>query len=233
MVDPVRGREGPQRASTSNGVELIPGILEDSWDGVKEKLEMFEGLAEWVHIDVSDGKFTANKTWMRPQDLLGVNNFPKVEAHLMVASIDEFLPAWLESLVRRIIFHYESEFRDGKDLVKRVKDAGKEVVVAFNIETPWGDGEEILSLVDGVLFLSVRPGYSGQGIDLGVLKKASSLRAARPNLTIEVDGGVKPSFIKDLMATGATRFVSTSYIYKSKDPKGAIDEYYKEIAKYL
>lgn len=214
-------------------IEIIPGILEREWDEIEKKINIIAGLTEWVHIDVSDGRFTPNVTWDEPRDLSKIKEEPKIEIHLMTSQPDEQIDKWLDSLVGRIIIHYESKFSDIKGLIQRIKGIGREIVIAFNPTTPWQGSEEILALVDGVLFLAVSPGYSGQEFNKTVLEKISSLRASYPNIVIEVDGGVRPPLIKDLLASGATRFVSTSYVFSAGNPKEAIREYQEEIKKYL
>ena len=218
-------------------IEIIPGIVEREWSESKKKVKSVENLTEWVHIDVSDGIFTSNITWDEPQDLSNLETSLKIEVHLMITHPWRHIDKWLQSPVSRIIVHYESfpsheaTFMDIKEFIQKVRKSGKEIILSFNISTRWQVAEDILPLVDGVLMLSVEPGYSGQEFHESVSEKIKSLREKFENINIEADGGVNPKKIKDIIKAGANRFVSASYIFSHANPSQAIEEYKIEIEK--
>lgn len=219
-------------------IEIIPGIVEREWSKIKEKIKSVENLVEWVHIDISDGVFTPNITWDEPQDLSNLETDLKIEVHLMISHPWRHIDKWLRSSVSRIIIHYESfppseaTFMDIKEFIQKVRKSGKEIILSFNIGTRWQMAEDILPLVDGVLMLSVNPGYSGQEFHESIPEKIKSLREKFKNINIEADGGVNPIRVKDVIRAGANRFVSSSYIFSHTNPSQAIKEYKEEIKQY-
>lgn len=216
-------------------IELIPGVIEHDWKVVEQKAKNFENLVDWVHIDVSDGKFTPNKIWNNPQDLENIETSLNIEVHLMIERPWEVIDEWLKTKAKRFIFHFESLRGGGlsneeiKELFKKVKDSGKEAILAFNISTPWQDGKEAIPFTNGVLLMPITPGYSGQEFQGEVFEKISSLSEEFPSLIIEIDGGVKPGLVEKLVSAGANRFVSTSYIQEG-DINERIGEYKKVIS---
>ena len=99
-------------------LEIIPGILEDNWASVKKKLVTLDASAHWIHIDVSDGKFTPRQTWQNPSELVAFARRPHkyeedklpvlFEVHLMVVRPWEHIERWLHGGVRRFIVHWEA-----------------------------------------------------------------------------------------------------------------------------
>jgi len=215
-------------------VEIIPGIIEHNWPAIREKLEKLEGITKEVHLDVSDGYLTPNKTWRNAADLASVSGF-KIELHLMITRPWENIEEWLSLAVGAVVVHYEAFKKDSptKEVIeiffRKLKSSGKKSILAFSIDTPWEKGEEMIQLVDEVMLMAITPGYSGQTFETAVLKKIESFHKSYPNHTIEVDGGVRPEVIGDLIRAGASRFVSTSYLWKEKGPGEAIEKYKQAI----
>lgn len=203
-------------------VELIPAIIPQSFDEIKQKIKLLESFVfpqdseepsvRSVHIDIMDGKFVGNKTWDNPEEL---KTFPapvKMEAHLMVRDVEEETRRWLVSGVFRIITHIEATPNPDL-LLKLCHDAGIEYGLAINPET---SNEKIVPWVNKVneaLFLSVNPGRGGQEFQKPVLEKIKSLRAQFLNVKIGVDGGVKVGIARGLRDAGVDAVIAGSAIF--------------------
>ena len=199
-------------------MQIIPAILEKEWLEIEKKLKLVDGLTEWIQLDVSDGIFTPVKTWANPSDLLGLNLKSKLEVHLMVKNPIEILEAWLVGSIDRIIVHAECL----RNVQHEVLNKEKEIVLGFNMETPWAPYADMIQSAGRVLFLSVNAGYQGQEFNESVLEKIKTLKQVMPNVNIEVDGGISLENINKLKELGVDAAVIGSAIFESADPKQTI-----------
>lgn len=215
-------------------MEIIPAILESTWPEVERKIKLIDGLADWIQLDVSDGRFTPYTTWSNPQDLFLLEIKSRLEIHLMIEEPWLVLESWLAGPVSRIVVHVEAVDTHARfdEILSLAQKYGKEIVWGFKIETPWSGtkgnplSNKGLPFVR-VLFLSVQPGRQGQEFDRRVLDKISSLLKLlkdRSSVTIEVDGGINPDVISDLKNVGADAVVVGSYIFGRTHLQEAVKE---------
>ncbi len=216
-------------------IKVIPAILEKDWSEIEEKIKKVENIFSWIQIDISDGIFTPTLTWNNPQELKKTGISSKVDVHLMIEKPWKDIQEWLESPVSRITFHFESfsSIEDIKLFIQKIRQSGKEVAVALNLETPVEEVLELSYLVDMILFLSVKPGFSGQEFNDSVLKKINHLRVENINIKIGVDGGLGPDLVKEVVEAGANYLFSGSYIFSALNPVQAKKVFESEIDKYL
>ncbi len=222
-------------------IEIIPTILVKSFKEVKERIRKVENYANWVQLDIMDGRFVDNTTWNSPKDLKNFKTRVKLEAHLMIQKPGEVIDNWLD-VVDRVIIHYEAS-NNIEDLIKRARSKNKQIGLAINPETsievvnPFlprttrGRGKKDLDLV---LIMTVNPGKGGQEFKDEVLTKIETLRMNWPDGNIEVDGGINPETSKKTINAGANLICAGTYIFnpsplakgdrvKSKDIKQAIE----------
>lgn len=202
---------------------VIPAINETSFTEVGKKIIRAADFgAEIVHLDVSDGKFTPNKLWNNPSDLLSVKSqlsHVSVEVHLMVSNPDEAIGDWIDVGAKRIIVHVESA-KDLAAMKKKCAHFGAELLLAADPDTSADRLLEKKDLVDGFLVLAVRPGKAGQVFGENQLEKIKLLRQGAPDAKIEVDGGVNLENAAKLKDAGADILVSASTIWGNSDPAG-------------
>ena len=159
------------------------------------------------------------------------------EADLMVANPGAAAKEWITAGAKRIILHVESMGDAGaaKAFVQEIKNSlpsrdsffYTEIGVALNPETSNEVLEPLMEYIDFVQFMGIaKIGFQGQPFDERVLEKISRLRAAHPNVTISVDGGVNFETAKKLIEAGANRLVIGSAIFESDDIPAAIDEFF-------
>lgn len=211
-------------------METIPAINCLDLDCVEQRLEQaaaFLPRGGWVHLDVSDGRFTFNKTWSDPL------SWPRVaakysfnlEVHLMCETPELVADSWLRAGAQRLIVQAEMlDQASFKKVLEVTERYGVETMVSLSPETPT---EEIRPYFeDSMQFqvLAVSPGLAGQKFLPVALEKVKFLRALKPGARIEVDGGINPETAKAAKEAGADAVAAASYIFWGSDPKGAYEE---------
>jgi len=121
-----------------------------------------------------------------------------------------------------VLVHIES-CKDPKRIINLVRSKGKKIGFVLNPETPISLIKNFINDIDQVLIMTVNPGFYGSPFLPEMLEKIKELRNLKPEIEIEVDGGVTDKTVKLVDNAGANLFVSGSYIVKSDNVKGAID----------
>tara|TARA_Y100000310_G_scaffold321317_1_gene378772 strand:+ start:4680 stop:5339 length:660 start_codon:yes stop_codon:yes gene_type:complete len=212
-------------------VEVIPSVNCEDFKCVKELLPKVKEIgSEWAHFDVSDGTFNSVVTWNEPEQLSQFSKaeLPKIEVHLMVDNPKKYLDEWVEAGAKRILVQVEALSGSKLKVSSRGGFAfgeesfsGCEIGLVLNPDTPV---EEVFSYLDKirfVQFLAVVPGPSGQKFQEEILEKIRALRERDKDVIIEVDGGIIPEVVLRLKEAGADIVISSSYIWKSRNPREA------------
>lgn len=201
-------------------IDIIPGILEKEWSKIEERLMLIAPHVDWVQIDIADNTLVPNET------LLDFSNFSEeklpaelrhlsFEAHLMVANPEKYIKQLVDAGFKRIIAHVEST--DPRIFLEKAKYEHVEVGIAIDGPTELEVIEPFLDQVDMVLVMSIEAGFSGQEFMQDTVEKIRRIHESLPDLPIEVDGGITDKSSKVVRDVGATRLVSTSYIFKHPD----------------
>lgn len=171
--------------------------------------------ASIIHLDVMDGQFVPPITF---GDVLASNlrlhTDAPMEAHLMTITPDRHFDAFIKAGCKRIIFHIEATAHAHR-LVQYLKSQGIEAGIALNPATPVEAIENLINEVDLVLVMTINPGWGGQPLLPFTLEKIRRIRAMRPDLDIEVDGGVDPNTLPEIIKAGANVFVVGSYLLRA------------------
>lgn len=202
---------------------IIPSVNRPNFEAAKKDIKKAEEFAQWIHIDVSDGKFTPHLSWGDPQDLKTVETNLKIEVHLMVEKPDEVFEDWLKAGVKRIIIHLES-VRDLENISRIATAYNAEVMLAIRPDTL---AEALLPYKNTFTYfqiLCVSPGPSGQKFQESSLEKVKFLQEQFSDATIEVDGGINPETARLSQEAGADILVAGAYIFSNPDPKTAYHE---------
>jgi ribulose-phosphate 3-epimerase len=219
-------------------MEIIPVInchLGDD-ECVFQKTKKIKEISNWAHLDVADGIFTFNKTWNNPKKWKELSFNLNLEVHLMVENPEEVVEDWLKVGAKRIIFHWEaikpilnSNFeKNPKEIISKIFDLckkyGAEPMLSICMETNCDGVKDFLNDFKYVQVLAVYPGPSGQKFLWEAIPKIKYLKSIKPDIIIEVDGGINPEVLLKIKEAGADIAVSGSYIFNNSDYKKAFND---------
>ena len=205
-------------------IKIAPSILSAKKEKLNEEVKEIENYAELIHVDVMDGKFVPPTTF-KPEDIKKIKTSLPKDVHLMVKYplTDGFIDSYIDAGADIITIHGESK-DDISKCIEHIKNKGVKAAISINPPTELKNILKYLDKVDMVLIMSVNPGYAGQKFIPEVLEKIRELRRLKPNLDIQIDGGICKETIKQAADAGANIFVAGSAIFGEEDRKKAIDD---------
>lgn len=192
-------------------LEIIPGILEKSWIEIEKKLDIAKSFTKSVHIDIVDGKFTSNATFLDPAPFSKYTQELFLEAHFMTDNPIQYLDSFAKAGFKRFIGQIE-KMPDQAKFITKAKLLG-EAGLAVDGLTDLSEIKVPFENLDWLLIMMIKAGRSRQEFNHEYLKKIESARALSNDLEIEVDGGINDKTIILAKKAGATRFSSTSFIF--------------------
>lgn len=207
---------------------VAPSILSADFGRLHDDVaEVVAKGAEWIHVDVMDGRFVPNITIgpMITKAVKAAAGDAVVDVHLMIVEPDNYLADFREAGADVLTVHAEACPHLHRT-VQHIHSLGAKAGVALNPGTSESVLEYVLDELDMVLVMSVNPGFGGQSLIESVFRKIERIKAmidARGLSTlIEVDGGVKTHNAHRFTAAGADVLVSGSGVYKAADRAAAI-----------
>lgn len=203
-------------------IELVPSILSADFTCLGEQVREAEaGGAQRIQIDVMDGHFVPNIT-MGPMVVEATRRSTRLplEAHLMITNPQDYIEAFAKAGADVIIVHQEVCPHLHR-VIQQIKATGKQVGVALNPSTPIWVLQDVLSLLDLVLIMTVNPGFGGQDFIPEMLPKIANMRQVltqrRLSCDIEVDGGIHEKTIPQVIRAGANLLVAGSAVYNEQE----------------
>ena len=203
-------------------VKLAPSILSADFARLADAVAEAEaGGADWIHVDVMDGHFVPNLTIGPPvvAALRRVTELP-LDVHLMVEKPDTLLDAFAGAGADYLTVHQEACVHLHRT-VQRIRELGMKPGVSLNPATPLSAIDEILPFVDLVLIMSVNPGFGGQQYISTATRKIADLRRRIDErgfwgIELEVDGGVAPGTIGEVVRAGASVVVAGAAVFNAQ-----------------
>ena len=201
-------------------VKIAPSILSADFARLGDAVAEAEaGGADWIHVDVMDGHFVPNITIGVPvvAALRKVTDLP-LDVHLMIERPARYVDAFAEAGADWLTVHQEASVHLHRT-VEAIKHHGVQAGVSLNPATPVSTLDEIAPYLDMVLVMSVNPGFGGQSFVPTSTAKVARVRSlledtGRPDVEIQVDGGIGPDTAGEVTAAGATVLVAGSAIYR-------------------
>lgn len=213
--------------TTGRTIRIAPSILSADFARLADEVARVEEAgADWLHIDVMDGHFVPNLTVGPPivEALRKVTTLP-LDVHLMMTNPDAFIQEFAEAGADSLTVHVETCPHLHRT-VQSIKERGVKAGVTLNPATPVGTLSEIVRDADLILVMSVNPGFGGQQFIPSSLQKIAEVRTlidrTQSRALLEVDGGVKPDNVKEILAAGAEVLVAGSAVFSSHDYAAAI-----------
>jgi ribulose-phosphate 3-epimerase len=203
-------------------VKIAPSILSADFARLgADVMEAEAAGADYIHVDVMDGRFVPNLTFGPPvvRALRRVTNLP-LDVHLMMEAPERFLPEFAAAGADILTVHVEACPHLHRT-VQQIKELGCRAGVTLNPATPAASLQEIVRYVDLVLVMTVNPGFGGQSYIEGIEAKIRQVRALLDDqglqAELEVDGGIGPDTAARVVRAGANVLVAGSAIFSAKD----------------
>jgi ribulose-phosphate 3-epimerase len=200
----------------TDSVRIIPAILTDDPGKLRVMLQQAAKFTNYIQIDIMDGQFVPSRS-ISFEQIVGIPQKISWEAHLMVKQPEKQLENFQKAGARKVNFHYEATPAPNQ-VISLARKLGLEVGLAVNPGTTIPEIMPYVDEVDGVLFLSVHPGYYGARFIPEVLEKIAVLRQMRPSLKIGIDGGIKKNNILEIAKIGVDEICIGSAIFSQPQP---------------
>jgi ribulose-phosphate 3-epimerase len=190
--------------------------------------------AEWVHVDVMDGRYVPNMT-IGPIVVEAVRRVTKavVDVHLMIVEPERYVEAFAKAGADVITVHLEASTHLHRTL-QQIRGLGKRAGVALNPHTSEDGLRYVLPDLDLVLVMSVNPGFGGQSFIPSALPKLQALRKMIDEsgyaIDLEVDGGIKPGTAQQVVAAGADVLVAGNAVFSGGNYRAAIEALRRDAA---
>jgi ribulose-phosphate 3-epimerase len=205
--------------------KLAASILAADLARLGDQVKVVEPYAEVIHVDIMDGHFV-------PPIALGavvVKNLRPVtdrtlHGHLMVDAPQDHFDELREAGLDMVSFHLEAVPEPGP-AIRKARGAGLGVGLTLNLETPIAEAVPYLEDIDDLMLMSIRPGWSFQTLNPEVYSRLETARSEidgrKPDVELEIDGGVKIENAPRAVAAGASVLVAASGVFAQPDPAAA------------
>jgi len=206
-------------------VKIAPSILSADFAHLGDQVQQaITARADYIHVDVMDGHFVPNMT-VGPLIVAALKPYTQpagvlLDVHLMIEKPERLIPDFVRAGADSLTVHVET-CPNLHRTVEYIKELGLRAGVTLNPATPLGTLEDILPYVDMILIMSVNPGFGGQEYIPASTTKIAHLRRilderGLENIELEVDGGIHPNNVAEVVRAGATVLVVGSAIFNGQ-----------------
>ena len=209
--------------------KIAPSILSADFSRLGDEVRAVEAAgADYIHIDVMDGRFVPNITIgpLVVDAVRKVTSLP-LDVHLMIEEPERYVEEFAKAGADIIVVHAEA-CRHLHRVVQQIKGLDKKAGVSLNPATPLNVLDYVLEELDLVLLMTVNPGFGGQSFIEACIPKIQALRGMLDRrgceAELEIDGGAKPSNVARIAHAGADVLVAGSAVFGSSDYAATIAE---------
>jgi len=200
----------------SSAAKLAPSLLSADFSNLEADMAMLDPqLADYLHIDVMDGRFVPNIT-VGPFIVEAIKKTTSIplDVHLMIVEPEKYLKDFVKAGASILTVHVEASTHLQRNL-QVIRDLGAKAGVSLNPATPLSSIENVLPDLDLILLMTVNPGFGGQKFIPQMMDKIKACREMIGDwpIELEVDGGIKLENIEEVWKAGAQVFVSGSGIF--------------------
>jgi ribulose-phosphate 3-epimerase len=204
----------------SREIRITPSILNANFSRLNEEIDSIAEVSDLLHLDVMDDVFVPNFTFdFSAASKIIAESSLAVDAHLMVADVDQIAVQYAEIGCASVTIHAEAT-HDIAQTLKNIRAAGSRSSLGIKPNTSIDDYSQYVDLVDMYLIMTVEPGFGGQKFMENMMDKVRKTRKIigdRP-IWLQVDGGISMNTIEIALEAGADTFVVGSAVFNATDP---------------
>lgn len=204
-------------------IKVAPSILSANLSKVNDEIKQIDKYADLIHVDIMDGIFVPPTT-VDSVFVGTIHTKVPLDVHLMVHEpSDSYIKGFIGAGAYSITIHEEACKEPFKQ-ISFIKKNGVKAAISIKPDTSLDKIKKYLDIVDMVLVMTVEPGWAGQKFIGSTMPKVRELRKLKPELDIEVDGGINPYTARIAFEAGANVFVAGTSIFGKKDRAAAVKE---------
>ena len=215
-------------------IQIAPSILSADFLHLEKDVELVNRHADLFHLDIMDGTFVPNISFGFPVvEAIAQKAEKPLDVHLMIVHPEKYVERFAKAGASLISFHYETAQEQSGAILEQIRNLGVKAGLVINPDCPVQAIFPYLKQVDFVLLMSVFAGFGGQKFIPESLERIRTVRAeldriGRPDVPIEVDGGIGPANAAEVVAAGASILVAGSSVFKAANPVEAIENMRKD-----
>lgn len=209
---------------------IAPSMLAADFLNLEKDVEVVNMYADIFHLDIMDGTFVPNISFGFPVvEAIAKKARKPLDVHLMIVNPEKYVERFAKAGAAMISFHFEAAREKSEEVIGLIHSQGVKAGIVINPDCPVRSIFPYLPMVDFVLIMSVFAGFGGQkfipeSLERIAAVKAELRRIGRPEVPVEVDGGIGPGNAAAAVEAGATILVAGSAVFKAEDPSAAIEK---------